>query len=291
MRPAPTALVTALQAGTQFQYADCNTFTLRDGTVARYASSQYNVLVPRSGAPGLLFIAGDVLVSGLKFKSTIGVNVDEQTVTVAYQPTSMIDGQTWPVALREGLFDGATLQRDRAFLPAFGQVPIANALVPLFHGRISTISTVGRVEAQITVKADTNLLNLDMPRNLWQAGCLHTLFDAGCTLDKNSFGVQGTVGAGSTVSAINWSGATAGLFDQGTVKLETGANTAITRTVKASTGSQLLLAYPLDFAVATGDEFVVYWGCDKTTATCQGRFNNLVNFRGFPFVPTPETAS
>jgi hypothetical protein len=35
---------------------------------------------------------------------------------------------------------------------------------------------------------------------------------------------------------------------------------------------------------------VVYKGCDKTTATCAGRFNNLANFRGYPFVPPPELA-
>jgi len=48
--------------------------------------------------------------------------------------------------------------------------------------------------------------------------------------------------------------------------------------------------YPLPFAPAFGDAFTVYAGCDRTLATCQGRFNNKANFRGFPFVPPAETA-
>ena len=48
--------------------------------------------------------------------------------------------------------------------------------------------------------------------------------------------------------------------------------------------------YPLPFAPSPGDAFTVYAGCDHTQGTCQGRFNNLANFRGFPYVPPPELA-
>ncbi len=48
-----------------------------------------------------------------------------------------------------------------------------------------------------------------------------------------------------------------------------------------------MLAYPRVNAPATGDAFTVYQGCDHTMATCKAKFNNLANFRGFPFVPPP----
>ena len=48
--------------------------------------------------------------------------------------------------------------------------------------------------------------------------------------------------------------------------------------------------YPLPFAPAPGDTFNVAFGCDHTQATCQSKFNNLVNFRGFPYVPPPQLA-
>ena len=41
---------------------------------------------------------------------------------------------------------------------------------------------------------------------------------------------------------------------------------------------------------ATGDQFQLLPGCDRTIATCTNVFNNAVHFGGFPYVPTPETA-
>ena len=33
-----------------------------------------------------------------------------------------------------------------------------------------------------------------------------------------------------------------------------------------------------------GDEFIIYAGCDKTQLTCKKKFNNIINFRGEPFI-------
>ena len=38
-------------------------------------------------------------------------------------------------------------------------------------------------------------------------------------------------------------------------------------------------------ALAPGDAFTVTAGCDKAFGTCRDRFNNIVNFRGFPHMP------
>ena len=37
--------------------------------------------------------------------------------------------------------------------------------------------------------------------------------------------------------------------------------------------------------IAAGDTFNVTAGCDKRFATCRDRFDNAVNFRGFPHIP------
>jgi uncharacterized phage protein (TIGR02218 family) len=55
-------------------------------------------------------------------------------------------------------------------------------------------------------------------------------------------------------------------------------------------GTSLSLGYALQSAPAVGDAFTVYQGCDHTPGTCQSKFNNLANFRGFPFVPPPQMA-
>ena len=68
----------------------------------------------------------------------------------------------------------------------------------LFKGRLGTIDEIGRTSAKLTVNSDLVLLDIDMPRNIYQPTCLHTLYDTGCTLEQRSpsFGTNGTVGAG-----------------------------------------------------------------------------------------------
>jgi uncharacterized phage protein (TIGR02218 family) len=47
----------------------------------------------------------------------------------------------------------------------------------------------------------------------------------------------------------------------------------------------LVLSFPPPFPVGTGDAFEIYPGCDKRLSTCIERFDNVLNFRGDPFVP------
>jgi uncharacterized phage protein (TIGR02218 family) len=37
--------------------------------------------------------------------------------------------------------------------------------------------------------------------------------------------------------------------------------------------------------ISAGDTFIVTPGCDKRFTTCQAKFANAVNFRGFPHMP------
>ena len=134
------------------------------------------------------------------------------------------------------------------------------------------------------------LLDIDMPRNLYQPTCLHTLYDVGCTLQKSDFQANGTVGAGSTASIIYWSLANAN-FAQGTITFNSGVLAGVTATVgSVVNGSSLNLINPLQSVPALGDGFTVYFGCDHTQATCTNKFNNLANFRGFPYVPAATYA-
>lgn len=86
---------------------------------------------------------------------------------------------------------------------------------------------------------------------------------------------------------IEWSAATTD-YQQGTIAFTSGANTGVDATIKTVSNGALILAYPLPNAPATGDTFVAAYGCDRTMSTCQSRFNNLSQFRGFPFVPPPQ---
>ncbi len=126
-----------------------------------------------------------------------------------------------------------------------------------------------------------------MPRNVYQANCQHVLYDANCGVIAGTYSVSGSVGAGSTQTQIEWPGATSA-YQQGTTTFTSGANTGATATIKTAGAGWLQLAYPLPNAPVAGDVFTASYGCDRTMATCQDPFNNLSQFRGFPFVPPPQ---
>ena len=65
-----------------------------------------------------------------------------------------------------------------------------------------------------------------------------------------------------------------------------GLNNGIRMEVKThGTSGALQLQLPMPFAVQVGDTFTIVPGCDHTKATCKAKFNNVVNFRGFSYVP------
>jgi uncharacterized phage protein (TIGR02218 family) len=290
MKPASSALISYLNAAranpdVALLMADAFTFTLRSGLVLCYTNADVTFAYN-----GNTYLGNSILIDGLKYKCTVGLEVDQQQITIAARATDTItSGAPFMQALRDGSFDGAEIVRYRIFFSdRIGGTAIGSVL--LFKGRLGVVDEIGRTSAKLTVNSDLVLLDIDMPRNVYQPTCLHTLYDSGCTLVKNAFGASGTVGAGSTASVICWSGAN-GNFQQGSITFTSGVNAGVTATVgSVSGGASVSLLYPLESPPAAGDTFTVYYGCDHTPGTCQSRFSNLANFRGFPFVPPPQMA-
>jgi len=290
MKPAPTALISYLNAAraspnAQLLMADAFLFTLQNGSTLAYT----NIDVTFTYA-GVTYLANSILIDGLKYKAAVGLEADQQQITIAARSTDTISGGApFLQALRDGSFDGCEIVRYRVFFSdRLGGTAIGAAM--LFKGRLGNIDEIGRSSAKLTVNSDLVLLDIDMPRNMYQPTCLHTLYDVGCTLHKSDFQASGTVGAGSTASIIYWPGANTN-FAQGTISFTSGVLTAVTATIgSAVNGSLLSLINPLPSVPAAGDGFTVYFGCDHTLTTCQAKFNNLVNFRGFPYVPPPQMA-
>jgi len=290
MKPASSALITYLNneranADVPLLMADAFIFTLRSGLVLCYT----NVDVTFTYG-GNTYLGNSILVDGLKYKAAIGLEVDQQQITIAARSTDTItSGAPFLQALRDGSFDGAEIVRYRVFFSdKIGGAAIGSVL--LFKGRLGVIDEIGRTSAKLTINSDLTLLDIDMPRNVYQPTCLHTLYDSGCTLVKNAFGTNGTVGASSTASTINWSSADIN-FQQGSITFTSGVNAGVTATIGSVVDdTSMTLLYPLESAPSPGDGFTVYYGCDHTPGTCNSKFSNLANFRGFPYVPPPQMA-
>ncbi|GLR26505.1 DUF2163 domain-containing protein [Limnobacter litoralis] len=271
----------ALLASNEFLFADLYTITLINGSVLRYTN-----------ADGALVYGGNTFanqrIERTSIKSSIGVNVDTMTVTIRAGLGDLINSVSFPQFATQGGFDGALVQLDRAFMSSFGNTNAG--VVNLFFGRVSEVQP-SRTSIDLTVSSMTELLNISMPRNLVSPGCIHNLYDSGCGLDQESFALSRSVTAISSPTEFAISGSDAdGLFDAGKIIVTSGLNDGVVRSVKTFSSSTLSLAQPLPFELAVGDTLKAYFGCDKSKATCSAKFNNIIHFRGFPFVPVP-TAS
>ena len=83
-----------------------------------------------------------------------------------------------------------------------------------------------------------------------------------------------------------------GWFTAGKLIFASGANAGLGVEVKSHRKGAtvtLVLWQPMPEPIAADDTFTVKAGCDKRFATCRDRFNNAVNFRGFPHIPRQDT--
>jgi uncharacterized phage protein (TIGR02218 family) len=128
---------------------------------------------------------------------------------------------------------------------------------------------------------------------LYTATCSADLGDGRCAIDLSApaYRGNGTVTAVTATSALRASGIDGfddGWFTAGKVTFTSGANVGLAVEVKlhrAGDDVTLDLWQAMPHVIESGDTFVVTAGCDKHFATCHDRFNNVVNFRGFPHIP------
>lgn len=76
-------------------------------------------------------------------------------------------------------------------------------------------------------------------------------------------------------------------FQWGMIVFLDGPNAGFTADIAKYVAStrRIELALPLPFVPEVGDQVWVQVGCDKRVVTCQGKFGNAINFRGFPRLP------
>lgn len=115
--------------------------------------------------------------------------------------------------------------------------------------------------------------------------CRAALGDWRCRVAMRGRRLRGMVVAsdGDRISVTGVSAARAADFAAGGVRVLSGSLAGIERRILAIEEAMLRLDAPLGVPVGALVELVE--GCDKSFATCVGRFANGVNFRGEPHVP------
>ena len=125
--------------------------------------------------------------------------------------------------------------------------------------------------------------------------CRADLGDSSCSISLNRFKLDTVVSslvgglangdANSAVSFTDVSAANGNLFEYGYLRWISGANSGLKFAIVRFADGLLWLGDALPEAAAIGDRAELYEGCNKSVAVCSGRFSNIVNFQGEPYLP------
>jgi len=275
--------------------ADLYEFTLIGGGVLRYTNADADITMN-----GKLFSAGGIQIGpyfdtqGNRGYSRWAVGTSVDTTMLDIIPgAATVGGQPFKVACQQGVFDGATLKKQRVFMPTFGDT--RRGPITMFVGRVAE-ADVGRSKITMIINSHLELLDQVFPRNLYQAGCVNNLGDTACGVNLAALAVACTITGGTAQSLqANLAVAPTGKFNQGKVVFTSGVLSGMSRTVKLATAGApgtITLLLPFPSAPAVADTFNIYPGCDKTYAGTNGcaKFANQARWRAEPLIPIVETA-
>lgn len=284
MKTASGGLIALLNSGAPFFMADLVTISMVDSTVLRWTGADTDLV-----SDGNTFSSQGPLIKRTGTRVVRGLEVDTLTLTLLAGESTQILGIPLPLAAHNGAFDGATVTLERVFMPTWGDTSLGS--IVMFEGNVAAVDPTP-TDVRLVAKSELEKLNQPIPRNLFMPKCNHALYGAGCGVVKATYQVTGTAtGTPTTTSIPSARGEAADYFRLGVLVMTSGQAAGSRRAVKAFSGGTFTPDIPLPVAPAAGDTFTVFPGCDHSTGA-QGctKFANLNRFRGYPFVPRPETA-
>lgn len=295
MRSATAALNNLLLSGNPMVMADLYVFTLKGGAVHRYTDASQNIDL---GSGNVYYANGPVLTRD-KTRTSLGLDAGSMRI-VASAPANnsvMIGGYNWTTAIRMGIFDGAKVSVYRYIVPDFAGSYNSDYAMLIFDGEVRDVN-VAPLVAELNVISNAYKFDTMVPLDNYAPSCVNQFGDSKCTFDRNSITVSSTASASSNNYEIVCNFALGPLvrlrYLEGTVTFTSGNNNGVVRTIKdfeADGGGgnviKIFLTEPLPIPT-TSEAFTLRQGCNKTYSRCT-QLANKDNFRGYPYVPNPET--
>lgn len=115
--------------------------------------------------------------------------------------------------------------------------------------------------------------------------------DGQCQLDEADFTYSVSIISvtDSVTITVGSNGLASGKFDFGIIRMTSGPNSGKEKEIKFSVlsgGNQILvLKEEFPWPLTNGQTCEIVEGCDRLPATCSGRYNNKINFRGEDMLP------
>ncbi|RKF12970.1 DUF2163 domain-containing protein [Roseovarius spongiae] len=235
---------------------------------------------------------GPLEFDGITFRADTGLSALalQQGTGLAVDNTEAL-GALSDAAIREddieaGRYDGAEI---RAWLVNWRDVSQRHLQ---FRGTIGELRRKnGAFEAEL--RGLTEALNQPLGR-VYQKPCSAVLGDSACGFDMSKPGYTSErpveeVEDRQAFRFAAFGGFDDGWFQHGRLRVLSGAAEGLGGVVKRDREidgvRRIDLWQPLRAPIAPGDVVRLEAGCDKRVATCRLKFQNLVNYQGFPDIP------
>ena len=271
MKTLAAALQTTMEAEVQ-TLATCYKVTWKDGTVRGFTTHTDDLSVG-----GVTYAAGTGFDPS-QVRASAGMAVDGLDLSGAAVSPAINAGE-----VMEAYWDGARIE---IFEVDYTQPAVGTN--KLRSGWIGNIE-VGGLGYTAEMRGLMHKLQQTQGRVV-QEMCDADFCDARCGLNAATYTVTGTVD--TVTSRRTFTDAARveadGLYTYGVLTWTSGSNIGLSSAVKSYTVGvvELVEAMPRDISV--NDVYSMLQGCTKTREACVA-YSNIVNFRGFPEVPTPNS--
>lgn len=223
----------------------------------------------------------DTGLSAMALQQTTGLSVDNTEALGALRDSAIREED-----IEAGRYDGAVV---RAWLVNWANVAERQVL---FRGTIGEMRRFSDAfEAEL--RGLTQPLNLPLGR-AYQKPCTAVLGEKACAFDLNTPGYSEARSAVQIEARrVFWFEGMAGYgtrwFQQGRLIVTSGAAEGLSGVIKrdrVEDGQRVIeLWHPLRAEVLTGDLLRIEAGCDKRLGSCTKKFDNVLNYQGFPDIP------
>ena len=273
MQSVPSALQAKLDSGVT-TLCRCWLMTRTDGVVQGFTDHDEDI------ALGAVTCRAGTGLSASEVTQTLGLAVGGSELSGALSAETLNEAD-----LAAGRYDGAQVE---LWLVDWSE---ADLRVLLAKGSLGEVRREGSAFTAEMRSLSQRLA--EVSGRLYTATCSADLGDARCTIDltAGAYRGNGTVTAVTATSSFSASGLENfddGWFTAGRLTFTGGGNAGLSVDVKAhrkGAAVSFALWQAMPEPIAVGDPFIVTAGCDKRFATCHDRFNNVVNFCGFPHIP------
>lgn len=250
------------------------TFLRKDGVAIGFTNHDMDLEVG-----GVLCRAASGL-DGVAIERSSGLSVDNSEAIGALSSDAIRDGD-----ISAGLYDGAEVRVWSVDWSAPGAAELA------FKGTLGQITRVdGEFRAEL--RGLSEALNKTTGR-VFKASCNAVLGDAACgvDLDGEDFSTEAVIEAVNDGNALVLTGATKmpeRWFERGVLRV---VGDSAQRQVRIKSDKvegarrHVTLWQTVPDLLSEGAQVVLVAGCDKAISTCRDKFDNVVNFRGFPTIP------